>query len=56
MACRPPSRVSASAAVFTSSAGFSATATIKRSDYGMNAYLPDLGDEVKLYIESEANL
>ena len=37
-------------------AGFSATATIKRSDYGINAYLPDLGDEVKLFIESEANL
>lgn len=36
-------------------AGFSATATIKRSDFGMNAYLPGLGDEVKLYIEAEAN-
>ena len=29
-------------------AGFSATATIKRSDFGMTAYLPALGDEVKL--------
>jgi len=37
-------------------AGFSATATIKRSDFGMNTYLPMLGDDVKLYIESEANL
>jgi polyisoprenoid-binding protein YceI len=37
-------------------AGFSATATIKRSDFGISAYLPNLGDEVKLYIESEANL
>ena len=37
-------------------AGFSATAMIKRSDFGMNAYAPGLGDEVKLYIESEANL
>jgi len=37
-------------------AGFSATATIKRSDFGMTSYLPGLGDEVKLYIESEANL
>ena len=37
-------------------AGFSATTTIKRSDFGISAYLPMLGDEVKLYIESEANL
>ena len=37
-------------------AGFSATATIKRSDFGINTYLPMLGDEVKLFIESEANI
>jgi polyisoprenoid-binding protein YceI len=37
-------------------AGFSATTTIKRSDFGMTTYLPMLGDEVKLSIESEANL
>lgn len=37
-------------------AGFSATATVKRSDYGLMTYLPGLGDEVKLYVESEANL
>jgi polyisoprenoid-binding protein YceI len=37
-------------------AGFSATTTVKRSDFGMTTYLPALGDEVKLYIESEANL
>ncbi len=37
-------------------AGFSATTTVKRSDFGMKTYLPALGDEVKLYIESEANL
>ena len=37
-------------------AGFSATTTVKRSDFGMNAYAPGLGDEVKLYIESESNL
>jgi len=37
-------------------AGFSATTTIRRSDFGMNAFLPMLGDEVKLTIESEANL
>jgi polyisoprenoid-binding protein YceI len=37
-------------------AGFSATTTLKRSDFGMNTFLPGLGDEVKLFIESEANL
>ena len=37
-------------------AGFSATATVKRSDFGITTYLPGLGDEVKLFIESEANL
>lgn len=37
-------------------AGFSATTTIKRSDFGMTTFLPMLGDEVKLGIESEANL
>ena len=36
-------------------AGFSATATLKRSDFGIKAYLPGLGDEVKLTIEVEAN-
>jgi polyisoprenoid-binding protein YceI len=37
-------------------AGFSGTTSIKRSDFGMTTYLPMLGDEVKLYIESEANI
>lgn len=37
-------------------AGFSATTTIKRSDFGMDAYVPNLGDEVRIDIESEANL
>jgi len=37
-------------------AGFSATATIKRSDFGMKTYLPALGDEIKLTIESESNI
>lgn len=37
-------------------AGFSATTTLKRSDFGMVAYLPDLGDEVTLSIELEANV
>lgn len=37
-------------------AGFSATATLKRSDFGMTTYLPGLGDEVQLQIDVEANL
>jgi polyisoprenoid-binding protein YceI len=36
-------------------AGFTATANIKRSEFGMTTYLPGLGDEVKLNIEVEAN-
>jgi len=35
--------------------GFEATTTIKRSDFGMNTYVPKLGDEVPLVIEAEAN-
>ncbi len=35
-------------------AGFSATTTIKRSDFGINAFLPMLGDSVKLDIDVEA--
>ena len=34
--------------------GFAATATIKRSDFGLNTLLPGLGDEVVLNIEAEA--
>jgi polyisoprenoid-binding protein YceI len=34
-------------------AGFSATATLKRSDFRMNKYLPDVGDEVSIRIEAE---
>lgn len=36
------------------SVGFSATTTIKRSDFDMKTLLPQLGDEVKLNIEAEA--
>ena len=36
-------------------AGFSASTILKRSEFGMTAYVPNLGDEVKLEIESEAN-
>jgi polyisoprenoid-binding protein YceI len=37
-------------------AGFSIHTTLKRSDFGMNKYLPGLGDDVDIHIESEANL
>lgn len=37
-------------------AGFSATTTLKRSDFGITKYLPNLGDEVDITIESEANI
>ncbi len=36
--------------------GFTATTLIKRSDFGINAYLPGLGDSVRLVIGGEANL
>ena len=34
--------------------GANATATIKRSDFGLSAYVPAVGDEVKISIEVEA--
>jgi polyisoprenoid-binding protein YceI len=37
-------------------AGFSITTVLKRSDFGMTAYLPALSDEVPISIESEANI
>lgn len=36
------------------SVGFNATTTLKRSDFGMNALLPSLGDEVNIDISAEA--
>ena len=36
--------------------GFTAAAQIKRSDFGMKAYVPDLGDDVRIDIEAEANV
>ena len=33
--------------------GFEARGTLKRSDYGITAYLPEVGDEVQLRIEAE---
>lgn len=36
-------------------AGFSATGQIKRSDFGMGAYVPAVSDEITLVITAEAN-
>jgi polyisoprenoid-binding protein YceI len=35
--------------------GFSGHTTLKRSDFDIKAYLPALGDEVKINVEGEAN-
>jgi polyisoprenoid-binding protein YceI len=35
------------------SAGFSATGKLKRSDFGMKTFIPYIGDEVSLIIETE---
>ncbi|WDS37004.1 YceI family protein [Pseudoxanthomonas sp.] len=35
--------------------GFNATATIKRSEFGIESFLPNIADEVKLHITSEAS-
>ena len=40
----------------TTSAGFEADATIKRSDWGVGAYAPNVSDEVKIHITVSANL
>jgi polyisoprenoid-binding protein YceI len=37
------------------SLGFTATAMLKRSDFGMKTYLPGLGDTIELEIEVEAS-
>lgn len=37
-------------------AGFTATAVIKRSDFGIDYAIPSVGDNVKLVIEAEANV
>ena len=34
--------------------GFSASTTVKRSDFGVVKYVPDVADEVKIEIEAEA--
>lgn len=35
-------------------AGFSARGSLKRSDFGLKTYLPYIGDQVDLIIETEA--
>jgi len=35
-------------------AGFDATATIKRSDFGISNYVPNVSDEIELSISTEA--
>lgn len=39
---------------FRQTAGFSATATLRRSDYGVDGWASMIGDEVELRIEAEA--
>lgn len=46
-------RAGADPYTFRYTAGFSATATLKRSGFGMKKYLPDIGDEVSIRIEAE---
>lgn len=38
------------------SAGFTATATIKRSDFGISNYVPAVSDQIDLSIEAESNI
>jgi len=40
----------------TTTAGFDADATIKRSDWGVGAYVPNVSDEVKIHITVSADL
>lgn len=38
------------------SVGFSGSAAVKRSDFGMTGYLPGVDDHVELYMQSEAQI
>jgi polyisoprenoid-binding protein YceI len=40
----------------TQAIGFSATATIKRTDFGVGAYAPNVSDDVQLRITTEGTL
>ena len=37
------------------SVGFDATATIKRSDFGVGSYVPNVSDEIKIRITTEGH-
>jgi polyisoprenoid-binding protein YceI len=37
-------------------AGFDADTTLKRSDFGVNKYVPMVGDEIKVHITVSADL
>ncbi|HEY4294637.1 YceI family protein [Luteibacter sp.] len=39
----------------TQTVGFDATTTIKRSDFGVGAYVPNVSDEIKIRITTEAH-
>jgi polyisoprenoid-binding protein YceI len=39
----------------TPTVGFSATGSLKRSDYGIATFLPNIGDEVQIVIDAEFN-
>ncbi len=36
-------------------AGFSASTTVKRSEFGMNTFVPAVGDDIELWIEVEGH-
>jgi polyisoprenoid-binding protein YceI len=40
----------------TRAIGFDATATLKRSDFGLGAYVPNVGDEIKVRITTEGEV
>ncbi|HET6555157.1 MAG TPA: YceI family protein [Dyella sp.] len=40
----------------TQTVGFDATATLKRSDFGVGAYVPNVSDEIKVRITTEASV
>jgi len=46
--------ISAFYIVTAQAAGFDATTTIKRSDFGVGAYAPNVSDEVNIRITTEA--
>jgi len=46
-------RAGADPYTFKWTAGFSASAQLKRSDFGMHKYLPDIGDVVTIRVEAE---